>query len=131
MSIIYNKDVVDPSQADNIAVTGETIGSSRVQHVTLKGSSTVQANFATTGSSLTVTAVEVEIPPIPNQLAVTAYNLSAGKLHHSLSTGVNSSFTSIEVTGIISLEDSSASLFVIRGTGTSRVQVDRLLGSFQ
>jgi len=72
----------------------------------------------------TITDSENEIIPVTGQQRCVITSLGAGKVHYSFDTGVDTTFNSLSKGDQLEF-DGENSVFLIRGSGSSDVQVDR------
>jgi len=83
------------------------------------------ADSGTTVKVSVGTGSEVEITASAGQQGITITNLTNQKIHISLNTGVDTTFKSLSKDDEFVMDNYSGSIFVIRASGTSDVQVDR------
>lgn len=85
--------------------------------------------IASTASSITdsVTNSEKTISSLVKQQALTITNLSAGKIHYSLTTGVSTSNAFFSKNDQLVFKNFNATVFLITASGTNNIQIDRFI----
>lgn len=94
-----------------------------------QGSGSGGSSASNTGATILKTDLgavsEFEIVAVTGQTDVIITSLSNGKVHFSLTTGVDTTYAEIGKDDQLVLEDFNASVFVIRASGTGTIQIDQ------
>lgn len=89
---------------------------------------TVETEPSNTGATTLKTDLstsEFEITSATGQQDIVVTNLSSGRVHFSLTTGVSTSNAFLSKGDQLDTRDYSGSIFVIRNTGTGTIQIDK------
>ena len=105
--------------------TGASTSANQTSLITNTNNLVKLPDSGTSGKSSIGSVSEVEITASAGQQAVTITNISAGKVHYALSTGVDTTFDSLSKGDQLILNNYAGSVFLIRASGTADVQVDK------